>query len=183
MKQKQILICTLENPKRKIYFDLDTKTYGSVVDTDRNASVGIIAGGSTLFYVLFRHIQNNFSQPGSLLFWYSIFTILGIAVGTAFVYLKNKKATRIFLKKLTLDEDDLNEYLDLGESQLSDSRTTIFVCLFAVAASMFNVFYAHLSVILILVTPLWVIIIYLIDYFDFSRRGKVLKELKKKARE
>lgn len=50
MKQKQILICTLENSKRKIYFDLDTKTYGSVVDTDRNASVGLIAGGSTLFY-------------------------------------------------------------------------------------------------------------------------------------
>jgi hypothetical protein len=179
MKQQQILICNLEESKRKIYFDLDTKSYGSVVNTEKNTGVGVIAGSSTLFYLVFNQFQNNFFQFDSPLFWYFSLTFIGLAIGMIFVYLKNKGENKVFLKKIKVDENELNIYLKLAEKQMSDSRTTIFLCLFTVIVTVFNVFFAQISITLILVTPLWIIIVYLLDYFDLSRRRRVLKEIRK----
>lgn len=179
MKQQQILICNLENSKRKIYYDLNTESYGSVVDTGKNAGVGVIAGSSTLFYIVFMQFQNHFSKIGGLLFWYFLFTFIGLAIGVTFIYFKNKGENKIYLRKIKIDKKDLNAYLKLAEKQMSDSRTTIFLCLFTVGVTVFNIFFAQISITLILIIPLWIIIVYLIDYFDLSRRRKVLKEIKK----
>lgn len=174
---QQVLICKTSD-NRKIYYDEATESFGSIVSTEKTFSVGVIAGGSTISYVLFRGFQNLSIQFENLYLWYFLFTGIGIFLGMVLFLFKKKRKTRIYLKNQHLETFELKMYLDLAEKELSDAKTTIFLCLFTVMVTMFNIFYAHISLTFILIIPLWIIIFYLLDYFDLSKRGRVLRKLK-----
>ncbi|MGM0214471.1 hypothetical protein [Enterococcus sp. AZ109] len=173
LKPRQILMYKTENPKRKIYYNLENDTWGYIVDTEKYATASAGAVVSVISYILFRMIDTTVFNYDPLVM-YVVLSFLGIILGSLLVFFKNRNAKGITLKPLKKKEA-LEDILLLANEQYKANFGMIYLFTVTIIFSVFDVVIVKDTVVLMLIIPLWTIIIYLIDYFDFFRRKRLYK--------
>jgi len=173
--RKEIYICTTEDKKNRIYFNLDKKNF-SRVSINSTPTKSILIFFSIIGFVLLRSLKHyKLPQEKYYLFFLAILASFIFGFIASF-FLKKKK---LLLSSIKIDDKDREKYIILGREQLKKQKAGLVFVFFLASANTCLFFLDNSIITMLVISIVYFCIIIAINYMDILRREKIYNLIEK----
>lgn len=146
-ENQQVYVCKTGD-KKKIYFNKSSDNFGSVYYSEKKIGSAFLLTTNILSYAYIRQFDHLVLSGGYKIIAILMTIFLGISVGMVVVFFRWKRSTEkeISVKKIKINQQELDHFMVLANVELDQNKGTIFVLiLFSILSIVFFYFWGIIS--------------------------------------
>lgn len=179
-ENQQVYVCKTDN-KKKIYFNKSSGNFGSVYYSEKKIGSAFLLTTNILSYAYIRQFDHLVLTGGYKMLGILMTVFLGISVGMLAGFFRRKRSIEkgISVKKIKIDQQELDHFMVLANVELDQNEGTVFVLtFFSILSIIFFYFWGTISLLFAGMVLMSLGAFCLFEY-DFKTRKNLYAKLRK----